>query len=445
MEVKMVTILSRIGSGGFGNVDHVVDNNNNSYAMKTFSINQPAPLPPELAENVKKRFIREANIQHGLHHKNIVPVISKELAVTPPYFLMPLAASSLDKDIKKSKNLNGNYLTAIMDILAGLEELHSLQIYHRDLKPQNVLRLSEATGDYYAISDFGLMSVKDTQLSALTYTGMKMGSDYYTAPEIVADLRRASAASDIYSVGCILHDFVGTIDRIPCNEINDDSSPFANIIRACTRKDPSRRFPNVAALRDAILSIDPNTVIVYNAEITNFIDMLSNAEALPLGVWNTIVCYIEDNEGTDEVKALLQKIDLEKIKEIIAFDGNLAARLGEKYAAWVSTQAFSFEQCDGICNRLYEFLSVPNLTCQSEVLIALLLMGTSHNRWYVQRRFVSAAGPALPLELARRLALEMSILEGRMCRAVSHLHSSIGVSYQVLHPEIVSMIQRVCR
>lgn len=441
----MIQVISRIGSGGFGNVDHVINEKSESYAMKTFSINQPVPLDPSLAENVKKRFIREANVQSGLRHKNIVPVVLRNLAATPPYFLMPLAASSLDKDIKGSKNLNGKYLTAIMDILAGLEELHSLQIYHRDLKPQNVLRLTDVSGDYYAISDFGLMSVKDTQLSALTYTGMKMGSDYYTAPEIVADLRKASAASDIYSVGCILHDFVGIADRIPCNEINEDGTPYADIIRACTRRDPTRRIPSVAALRDAILSIDPNTIVTFNAEITNFIDLLSQSTPLPPGVWNTIVCYIEDNDGTDEVKALLQKIDLERIKEIIHFDRNLAARLGEKYAAWVSDEIFSFEQCDGICNRLCEFLSVPNLTCQSEVLIALLLMGTSHNRWYVQRRFVGAAGPSMPIDLARRVALEMSILEGRMCRAVSHLHGSIGVSYQVLHPEIVTMIHRVCR
>lgn len=441
----MIKVISRIGSGGFGNVDHVVDENNNNFAMKTFSVNQPTPLTPELAENVKKRFIREANVQSGFQHKNILPVFKKELSTEPPYFLMPLASSSLDKDIRISRNLNGNFITAIMDILAGLEELHSMQIYHRDLKPQNVLRLQDSSGDYYAISDFGLMSVKDTQLSALTQTGMRMGSDYYTAPEIVAELRRASPASDIYSVGCILHDFVGTGDRIPCNEINDDTSAYSDIIRACTRKDPTRRFSNVASLRDAILSVDPKTVIVFNAEITDFISYLSDSAPLQEEVWKSIISYIEDNYGTAEVHSILHKIDLLKIKEVIALNPLLAARLGEKYASWVANTSFNFEQCDGICNRLYEFLNVSDLTCQSEVIIALLLMGTSHNRWYVQRRFVSATSSAMQLPLARRVALEMSILEGRMCRAVSHLHGSIGVSYKTLHPEIVAMIERVCR
>ncbi|PZD64807.1 hypothetical protein ARC310_07840 [Pantoea ananatis] len=439
----MIRVIGRIGNGGFGNVDHVMDEQNNSFARKTFSINQP--LPAELRDNVQKRFIREANVQFGFRHKNIVPVSLRELAANPPYFLMPLASSSLDKDIKNNRNLNGKFITAIMDILSGLEELHSMGIYHRDLKPQNVLRFEDSSGSFYAISDFGLMSIKDTQLSALTQTGMRMGSDYYTAPEIVADLRRASPASDIYSVGCILHDFVGTGDRIPCNEINDDASAYADIIRACTRRDPARRFSNVAALRDAILSIDPKTVTVFNAEITDFITYLSDDKPINEEIWRSIISYVEDNFGTDEVKTLLHKIDLNKIKEIVLLNNSLAARLGEKYAAWVANDSFYFEQCDGICNRLCEFLNVADLTCQSETIIALLLMGTSHNRWYVERRFVAVAGPTLPPPLAKRVALEMSILEGKMCRAVAHLHSSIGVSYEILHPEIVAMIQRVCR
>lgn len=47
-------------------------------------------------------------------------------------------------------------------------------------------------------------------------------------------------------------------------------------------------------------------------------------------------------------------------------------------------------------------------------------------------------------ELAKRLALEMSILEGRMCAAVSHLQRSIGATPDMLHPELFAMIQRVC-
>lgn len=200
-------VIKRIGSGGFGNVDLIQDPAGNQFARKTFSVNQPGNFGPALVENVKKRFIREADVQAALAHRNIMPVVQKELALDPPSFIMPLAASSLDRDMSVDRTLGGQAIHALMDILAGLEELHSYGITHRDLKPQNVLRLSSNDGDRYVISDFGLMSIKDTQLSVLTQTGMRMGSDYYTAPEIVADLRmasphRTSTLSDAFCTTC---------------------------------------------------------------------------------------------------------------------------------------------------------------------------------------------------------------------------------------------------
>lgn len=49
------------------------------------------------------------------------------------------------------------------DIIAGLEELHSMEMFHRDLKPQNVLKFFDADikKEFYAISDFGFISLKD--------------------------------------------------------------------------------------------------------------------------------------------------------------------------------------------------------------------------------------------------------------------------------------------
>jgi serine/threonine protein kinase len=324
-------IIKQIGRGGFGNVDLVQDKNGKQFARKTFSVNQPGHFPPELVENVKKRFIREANVQAALSHNNIMPIYETELVLEPPSFIMPVAISSLDDDIRLDKSLNGYAISAVMDILAGLEELHHMGITHRDLKPQNVLRLPSQNGHRYVISDFGLMSIKDTQLSVLTQTGMRMGSDYYTAPEIVADLRMASPRSDIYSVGCILHDLFKTVDRIPCNEIHD-TGHYADIILCCTRRDPNRRFQSVSDLRDAILSVGQVGLTTSEPQANDFISLLLSTDVIDPLNWERIVDKIERLYPSNDATALLSQISLNRISEVVTSAPVIASRLGIIYS-----------------------------------------------------------------------------------------------------------------
>lgn len=78
-------LVKRLGNGGFGNVDLVKDENGAMYAGKAFSINQP--LPAELVPNVRKRFVREAQLQLGMKHRNIVPIMYAELEGDAPWYL----------------------------------------------------------------------------------------------------------------------------------------------------------------------------------------------------------------------------------------------------------------------------------------------------------------------------------------------------------------------
>ncbi len=432
--------VRHIGRGGFGNVDEVQDTFGRSFARKTFSLNQPGHFPDDLVINVKKRFIREADVQAEVNHPNIMPVVQRSLFSEPPSFLMPLASSSLDKEIAANRNLSGNGVSAIMDILAGLEELHSIGITHRDLKPANVLKLDNR----YVISDFGLMSIKDTQLSVLTQTGMRMGSDFYTAPEIVADLRRASAQSDIFSVGCILHDMYGTSNRVPCNEVND-TGHFAEVILGCTRRDPGRRFRSVTQLRDAIIAHGPSASgTAVEPQVNDYIVLLSSTDPIDSTMWERIVDKIEQLGLSDDAKALLGKFSLSRIEELMTTSPQSAARFGSAYSAWVKDGVFNFDECDGIANRLEALLAVNDISCHSEILLALLLMGTSHNRWYVQRKFASRCGVSLSENLAKRIAMEMRILGNRACSAISHLEASINVSRLNLHPNLVATLNSIC-
>ena len=435
--------IEHIGDGGFGCVDLVEDEDGNKYAQKTFCINQPGGFPEELVENAKKRFIREANIQSEIIHRNIVPVLKKSLDKNPPFFLMPVADASLDKDIAQNRNLHGEFLEAIMDIMSGLEELHSMHIYHRDLKPQNVLRFCNESGKYYSICDFGLMSIKDTQLSVLTRTGMRMGSDFYTAPEIVSDLKQASVQSDIYSVGCILHDFIGTRERLPCNEI-DEYGLYADILRCCTRKDPNRRFRSITDLRDMILSIHDDKIHAIENQVEEYINLITSDDPIEVEIWSNIVSYIEDNSLTDDTTLLLNSINIDKINEIVRSNIALANRLAIAYSEWVKNRSFVFTQCDGIANRLEQFMILDDLNVKVEILLALLFMGTAHNRWYVERKFYQLVGTDMDESLAKRFALELRVIGEDSCSKIDHLEQSISVSRGRFHPDIFNTLNKIC-
>jgi eukaryotic-like serine/threonine-protein kinase len=396
-----------------------------------------------MTENVKKRFIREARVQQGFTHKNIVPVVGGDLDNDPPFYLMPVAISTLADEISKRRTLEGKFVSALSDVVAALEELHGLEIFHRDLKPQNVLRLRAGADTYYAVSDFGLISQKDSTLSKLTTTGMAKGSDYFTAPEITSDLRKASVQSDTFSLGCILHEMVGTRARVPCQEIRGDGD-YAQILLSCTRNDAKRRFGSVRAVLDALVSIDTTAAVPTSELAIELNAILDNAEPLTEAQWSKLIEFIEDHEGAPDSKLLLMKLTLSRIQDVCSNHAALAMRLGVAYAEWVTSSAFPFDACDGIANRLEFFIKNCSLQVKVDCLIALLELGTSHNRWFVERKFLQLCGPEMGEPVARRLAIEFRASQQGVCRSISHLEQSIGVSRTELHPLLVETLGQIC-
>ncbi len=436
--------IKQIGRGGFGNVDLVEDEAGRQFARKTFAPNQP--MNAKLLDNVAKRFAKEIRIQKEISHANIVPIVSEHLSANPPYYLMPLAIGTLADDLETDRTLGGDFISAISDIVAGLEELHSMQIYHRDLKPQNVLRMPK--GDepgkfFYAISDFGLVSMKESQLSALTKTGMRMGSDYYTAPEITKDLRRASVQSDVYSLGCILHSMTGSQDRVPCGEIREPGD-FSAILLGCTRKDHSQRFKSVRAVLDAILSVDVTSTTALTEASSNFIDVLEGNVAPSLDYWNSLAEFLEHDASTGEEAAIFRKLNTEHIQNVCIAATDYANRIGIAFAQWVDRSSFNFEYCDALANRLEEFFNLTAFECKVECLTALLSMGTSHNRWFVERKFFQLCGPEMDDSLAKRVAIQFRIAGSAICADIAHLEDSIGVNRTGFHPTLAKTLDEIC-
>jgi serine/threonine-protein kinase len=88
----------------------------------------------------------------------------------------------------------------VSEVASALDALHERELLHRDVKPANVLL---AAGGGAALADFGL--ARGAADTVLTQTGRVSGTVDYLAPEVIRGAP-ASAASDIYALGCLAYE-----------------------------------------------------------------------------------------------------------------------------------------------------------------------------------------------------------------------------------------------
>ena len=126
--------IAELARGGFGVVETVRASNGSLAARKRFD-----PLPPvgsDAAQRdlARKRFVREARTQSAIEHQNIMPIIDAGLDDDEPWYIMPLATESYRAQVERDRTAKAITLEPLLDILAGLEELHRLGYVHRDLR-----------------------------------------------------------------------------------------------------------------------------------------------------------------------------------------------------------------------------------------------------------------------------------------------------------------------
>jgi serine/threonine protein kinase len=134
--------------------------------------------------------------------------------------------------------------------VTALAAIHESGIVHRDFKPNNVLLAD--TGP--RVVDFGIARHFDTQESAVTATGMVVGTPGYLAPEQLSG-RQLGPGVDIFAWGTTMV-FAATgqapfdADSLPViinkilNEHPDLSAlpgPLRELVGRCLSKDPARR------------------------------------------------------------------------------------------------------------------------------------------------------------------------------------------------------------
>ena len=192
-------IIKTLGEGGMANVylahDIILDRN---VAVKV--------LRGDLATDEKfvRRFQREALSASSLSHPNIVEMYDVGEDDGQYYIVMEYVDGKTLKQILKQRGKLS--ITEVVDIMLqltdGMAHAHDAYIIHRDIKPQNIMILSNGM---IKITDFGVATAMNS--TQLTQTNSVMGTVHYLPPE-QAQGKGSTIRSDIYSMGIMMYELL---------------------------------------------------------------------------------------------------------------------------------------------------------------------------------------------------------------------------------------------
>ena len=183
---------------------------------------------PAYKELLKKEF----DISVQLNHPNIVSVHSFEQdPVAGSCIVMDCIAGQTLREFLKTNPDKATRLRIVKEMLTAISYYHSLQVIHRDLKPDNILITNN--GNHVKLIDFGL---GDTDF----HTVMKQpaGSDKYAAPEQKDHSVTIDCRADIYAFGKILQQIF--------------PNKYGKIADKCTKENREERYSSAEEIANAI-------------------------------------------------------------------------------------------------------------------------------------------------------------------------------------------------
>jgi eukaryotic-like serine/threonine-protein kinase len=280
--IEHYEIIRRLGAGGSGVV----------YLANDTLLQRPVVLKILRAgvmsgEQLRSTVLREARLASAIEHPNVCAIYEVGESRDGGYIVMQyVPGQSLDHLIEHGPANLQLVLSVGIQVADGLQAAHALGIFHRDLKPQNVMLTD---GGLAKILDFGLARrlppedanfdpskpalAKDASVAA-TYTA-RGGTIRYMAPEQFVT-GQSSVQSDVWALGVILYELVSgrhpfsrpdaedfqAIRAIQFSEPADlsaivpgVSTELKSVIAMCLEKNPAARYTSAAEVREALKTI----------------------------------------------------------------------------------------------------------------------------------------------------------------------------------------------
>jgi eukaryotic-like serine/threonine-protein kinase len=216
-------VTHRIGSGGMGTVyaaEYVSSLHTETALRAVVKI-----LKPALAQQqaIVDRFIQEAQIAARIKNDGIAKVIAVDRHESGHlYILMEMFdGESLGARLRREQRLDLEQAVSIVwQCSVVLQAAHQVHVVHRDLKPDNVFLVEDATvsrGEKVKILDFGIAKL----VMAAPATGDRagravLGTPAYMSPEQCMNPETVDHRTDLYALGCIFFQMLcGRLPFVP--------------------------------------------------------------------------------------------------------------------------------------------------------------------------------------------------------------------------------------
>jgi serine/threonine-protein kinase len=270
-----LTLQDPIGEGGMGIVRAAQQCAlGRSVAVKLL---RPSDNDDPSAPGKAQALLREALIMGQLEHPNIIPVytlgklgpqqpalimkrvegVSWHALIHDPHHPRWAATGAADDRL-------GFHLSVLSQVCRALEFSHSRDIIHRDIKPENVM--IGAYGEVYLL-DWGI-ALHLRERAGMTKPAL-LGTPAYMAPEMArGDVASLDARADVYLVGATLHEVLtgrpphgganllatlfAAATSAPAALGDEVPQALAEVVHRACAPDPSDRFPDAAAVREAL-------------------------------------------------------------------------------------------------------------------------------------------------------------------------------------------------
>lgn len=202
-------ITRNIGLGAYGLVCSAVDNRSNT----KLAVKKCNNVFGDVGDG--KRVLREVKLLKIMRHENILNLrtfYAGSGKFDGVYIVTDLLDTDLQNVIRSKHPISEEHVKYfVYQILRGLKFVHSANVVHRDIKPQNILVSLNCD---LRICDFGLARGVVGAMDAVDMTDYVV-TRWYRPPELIMLNKHYSTAVDLWSVGCIFAEMINRQTLFP--------------------------------------------------------------------------------------------------------------------------------------------------------------------------------------------------------------------------------------